>query len=274
VRCLAVAGALLLAGAAGSAPVPERLEVTMPGKAFAPGETDVLLGTSVVWRNTDSSTHTVTADDDTFDSGDLRPGREFALSFSKTGVFAYHCTIHRFMRGEVRVYALVLRGPERPVLAGFATRLEGRAPPGSTEVVLERITRSASAPLRRATPLPDGTFAFALRVGTPAAYRVRIADASSPVVPIPVAPHVSLVRDGGSLKVRALPARSGSPVAIQAYERERFAWVTVARGRLGRTSTASIRLDAGLGAHLRAVVRGRGGWSDGVSPVVVVRSPS
>ena len=41
----------------------------MPGRLYAPGELDVLAGQTVTWRNTDSKSHTVTEDDDTFDSG-------------------------------------------------------------------------------------------------------------------------------------------------------------------------------------------------------------
>jgi plastocyanin len=270
-RLAAALGALALAGAAGAAPAPQQIQVTMPGKVYAPGELDVLVGTTLAWQNTDSATHTVSADD-SFDSGSLRPGQEFTHTFAQTGTFAYHCTIHRFMRGELRVYALVLRGPERPPLSGFAIRLQGRAPPGATEVVLERVTGAAAAEVRRAIPASDGAFAFAVRLGRPAAFRARSAGAASPVVPIPVAPHVSLERKGASLLVRATPARPGSPVALQAYDRERFAWVTVARQRLDGSSTAALRFVRSEGAHVRAVVGGRGGWSDGVSPVLVLRA--
>jgi plastocyanin len=270
-RALAVAlGAAVIAAAAGAAPAPPELRVAMPGKVYAPGDVDILLGTAVVWQNTDSATHTVTADDDSFDSGHLRPGQEFTQAFSASGTVAYHCTIHRFMRGRLSVYALVLRGPERPLLSGFTTRLEGRAPPGSPEVVLERVSRAGAVEVRRAAPSPEGAFAFAVRLGAPAAYRVRAGTATSPVLAVPVAPHVSLERSGGSLRIHATPARPGSRVVLQAYERERFTWATVAQSRLGLASTTVIRFVAPEGAHVRAVVRGSGGWGDGVSPVRVL----
>jgi hypothetical protein len=61
----------------------------MPGKVYAPGELDVRLATSVAWRNTDSSTHTVTADEGSFDSGYRRPGQESTRTFPQAGKFAY-----------------------------------------------------------------------------------------------------------------------------------------------------------------------------------------
>ncbi|MBM3676450.1 MAG: halocyanin, partial [Actinobacteria bacterium] len=39
-------------------------EVAMPGKAYVPHELDVLLGDTVVWKNQDMGSHTVTAGDD------------------------------------------------------------------------------------------------------------------------------------------------------------------------------------------------------------------
>jgi len=92
--------------------------VTMPGKAYDPTHLDVLVGTTVTWKNEDSINHTVTADGDAFSSGYLPPGGSFAFTFAQQGRYAFHCTIHKFMRGEVDVFGLVLTGPE----GGFDAR--------------------------------------------------------------------------------------------------------------------------------------------------------
>jgi hypothetical protein len=64
-------------------------------------------------------------------------------------------------------------------------------------------------------------------------------------------------------------------VAVQAYDRELFAWVTVARGRLDTRSRANVVYEPTGREHVRAVVVGREGWSDGVSrPLVVGRAGS
>jgi plastocyanin len=251
-------------------------EVTMPGKLFAPRELDVLVGTTVGWHNADTTTHTVTEEDDEFDSGFIRPGGSFLRTFTEQGTFVYNCTIHRFMRGEIRVFQIVLRGPEDPLPAGRRTRLEGIAPEGTTEVVLERVSPGPVVVVGRAAPGANGVFSFAIRAPEPRTYRARTVSASSRALRVRVAPRVAIARSGEAISVTARPARPGSRVALQVYDRERFGFVTAARARLDSSSRATISFMTETKAHVRAVVRGRQGWSDGFSRPLLVRpgSPS
>ena len=267
---LAVLGAAIILGTAGSATV-QTVEVTMPGKLFAPRDLDVLVDTTVTWRNADQTTHTVTADEDEFDSGFVRPGGSFSERFSEQGTFVYHCTIHRFMQGAVHVFQVVLRGPEDSLPAGKRTRLDGVAPPGAGEVVLERISPRPLEVVGRVTPGLEGAFSFGVRAPEPRSYRVRAASASSPIVRVRVAPRVAIARRGGLIVVSTRPARAGSRVALQVYDRDNFSFVTVAHGRLDAASRAALAFVPEKTAHVRAVVRGRQGWSDGFSRPLLVR---
>jgi plastocyanin len=60
-------------------------------------------GTVVTWTNNDSTTHTVTSDTNAFSSGDIAPGSTFKFTFSETGTFSYHCSIHTTMTGKAVV---------------------------------------------------------------------------------------------------------------------------------------------------------------------------
>ena len=71
--------------------------------AFAPGSRSVKVGDSVKWTNQDGATHTVTADDGAFDSGNLADGKSFSFTFDQAGTFAYHCNVHQSMTGKVTV---------------------------------------------------------------------------------------------------------------------------------------------------------------------------
>ncbi len=77
--------------------------VTMKGLAFNPSALTINKGANVTWTNDDSTTHTVTSDTGAFDSGNMNPGATYTRQFNDTGTFAYHCTIHTFMKGTITV---------------------------------------------------------------------------------------------------------------------------------------------------------------------------
>lgn len=77
--------------------------VTIKDFSFAPGTLSVAVGTTVTWTNQDSTSHTVTADDGSFDSKPIANGATFTQTFTKAGTFAYHCSIHPSMTATVEV---------------------------------------------------------------------------------------------------------------------------------------------------------------------------
>ena len=77
--------------------------VIIQGNAFTPDTLTVKVGTKVTWTNNDSYAHTVTANNKVFDSGNLGGGQSFSYTFTRTGTYAYYCTIHPFMTAKVVV---------------------------------------------------------------------------------------------------------------------------------------------------------------------------
>ena len=70
---------------------------------FVPEEVTVDVGTTVTWTNKDAAPHTATADDGSFDTGNLRKDDAKEVTFSKAGSFAYFCEFHKFMRAKIVV---------------------------------------------------------------------------------------------------------------------------------------------------------------------------
>ena len=169
-----LAVALVAAGSAASADAPTRT-VTMPAKLYEPASLDILVGTTVSWKNDDSTNHTATAENDAFASGYIPPGGTFSYTFTRQGRFEFRCTIHKQMRGVVDVFGLVLAGPEAPVTVGRQIVFAGLAPPGTQSVTL----RGAS-PERSVRPREDGSFALRLHVTGPALYRAVAGALASP----------------------------------------------------------------------------------------------
>jgi len=99
--------------ATGAAPVSVSVSI-VPGagtdttsKGYAPDSITVVLGvnSTVVWTNNDNSPHTVTANVGSFYSGNMAPGESYSYTFTKAGVYDYHCTYHPWMVGSVTVKA-------------------------------------------------------------------------------------------------------------------------------------------------------------------------
>ncbi len=77
-------------------------QVSIASRSFgAPAR--VKAGTRVTWTNRDTVSHTVTADDGSFKSGNLATGATFSQEFARVGTFAYKCSIHAEMAGSVIV---------------------------------------------------------------------------------------------------------------------------------------------------------------------------
>ena len=70
--------------------------VSIENSSFNPADVTVMTGGAILWVNNDrEQVHTVTADDGSFDSGDLQPGSTFAFTFSIIGPHYYHCKYHK-----------------------------------------------------------------------------------------------------------------------------------------------------------------------------------
>lgn len=70
---------------------------------YTPDKIEISAGSKVTWTNQEVVVHTVTADDDAYDSGDLSKGDSFSQTFDEAGEYAYHCDYHDNMHGTVVV---------------------------------------------------------------------------------------------------------------------------------------------------------------------------
>ena len=70
---------------------------------FQPSSVKLKVGQSVTWSNADDRDHAVEATDNSFKSGNLKPGAVYTFRFTKAGNFDYACPYHPRMRGSVQV---------------------------------------------------------------------------------------------------------------------------------------------------------------------------
>ncbi len=81
----------------------EAASVVIKGFKFVPSEIKVKAGTTVTWRNEDSSAHTIESNDGVLSSDNLESGDTVTFTFNKPGRVDYICGIHPSMQGAVIV---------------------------------------------------------------------------------------------------------------------------------------------------------------------------
>jgi plastocyanin len=111
-------------------PTPSGNVVSTAGIAFTPATITISTGSTVTWQIVDA-THNVTFGINKPAAGDIpdsAPGTSVSRTFSAPGTFAYHCTRHSNMTGQVIVQDGPVPAPSSPT-------------PGATVVVQSLVDR-------------------------------------------------------------------------------------------------------------------------------------
>jgi plastocyanin len=263
-RAVALAVALWIAAAVALAPGGADAAtdpVTVEYQSFFPGAIDALPGDTITWSNNGGRTHTVTADDGTFDSGDLLVGKHFTWSFTAPGMYMYHCAIHRGMVGEVDVRLVTLDPvPSGAVAAGRSVHLQGRTSDTSVPVSIERDAGDGFEAVTSVSPQSDGTWQTDITATSTGQYRAGVDGGFSQtrrllVVARQVRVHVS----GRYVSVQVVPKAPHARVALQLYLRDRFGWWPQRRARLNSASRGRLAIHGPVPA--RIALLGRDGWT-------------
>jgi plastocyanin len=82
---------------------PKTHTVVMQDMEFTPAVLTIKAGESVEWVNKDAMPHNVFSKEGGFESDDLPEGKSFKYTAEKKGEFPYLCTLHRSMKGTLKV---------------------------------------------------------------------------------------------------------------------------------------------------------------------------
>jgi plastocyanin len=79
------------------------VNIDVSDNKFSPSPATVAVGATVTWKLVGAAAHTVTASDQSFNSGLLKPGETFQQTFTTLGSFTYSCLVHPGMTGTIEV---------------------------------------------------------------------------------------------------------------------------------------------------------------------------
>ncbi len=106
----------------GSGSSQTTVTVTLLDNMFSPKELHIKAGQTVVWVNKGQSVHTVTADDNSFDSGNLKVGAQFTHTFTQPGRYPYYCQIHGGAGGFGMAGVIIVDSSSNTGASGAAIR--------------------------------------------------------------------------------------------------------------------------------------------------------
>jgi plastocyanin len=217
---------------------------------YTPANVIVVAGERVRFSNDSARAHTVTADDDSFDSGRIPAGEMFDLDTATPGTVSFHCSLHPGITGSVDVRTLLLSQPSAAANAGRAFPLRGRtslAP--RTELTIQADSGEGFRDAATTTVGADGSFDAQLTPSTTATYRAVAGENVSNAVRLVVLDRkvsLQLRRNRGrdTLTATVTPPSPGAHVVLQLYLPDRFGWWPVQRARLDKHSRARFTLRA------------------------------
>src|ERR1044072_8313073 len=93
VLALAVTGASQTASTATKA-------VAIKAAGFQPATVTIATGDAVKWTNRDTKTHQVVANNGSFASAVIRPGKTYTHTFNTAGTFGYRDALHPSLTGK------------------------------------------------------------------------------------------------------------------------------------------------------------------------------
>jgi plastocyanin len=260
-RALALAGALVLFLPGQGLAAGTTTTVNVIFQAFSPDHIQVLPGDTVEWDNVSDRRHTVTADDGSFDSGDLFGGEKFSQAFATAGSYPYHCRIHEGMVGEVDAVHVILDPlPTAAIPAGQHVDFSGRTDDPSRPVRIERSTGGAFQPVASVRPAADGSWRTTLPATATADFRAANDAGPSPARRLLVSDRKVLVRPlRNGIAITVTPSQPYARILVEQLIHERFGWWPVQSTRLDYVSQAVFRVRHR--ARLRAVLVDTDGWT-------------
>src|SRR5436305_14062089 len=110
---VAVAGlALAITGASQPASTATKT-VSITATGFTPASRTIATTDAIKWTNNDTKTHQVVANNGSFVSPTIAPGKSYTHTFNTAGTFRYHDALHPALTGKI-----VVNGPPPAVTIG------------------------------------------------------------------------------------------------------------------------------------------------------------
>jgi len=285
---LAVTAALALAvtGASQSSATATKT-VSILSTGFSPTSRTIATGDVIKWTNKDTKDHQVVANNGSFASAVIKPGKSYSHIFNTAGTYRYHDALHPSLTGRIIVNGpppAVTIAAASPILAyGQSTHISGAV---STKKAGETVTlwaqpygTASMAQIATVLTTTDGIWDFVVKPTLLTTYQAHWKSTVSQAVGVQLRPTITFGASKrlGNVQVKANRSLQGKKVYLQKFTRF-HEWVKVRPVILGAGSRKMGFL-LGLPRGHRYAVRifmslnqVGAGYLDGFSRTVVVKT--
>jgi plastocyanin len=237
-------GALALVLAAPASAATTAVQIKSSG--FAPASVTINENDAVKWTNTDTKNHQVVANNGSFASGILAPGKSYTHAFGNGGTYHYHDGLHPTLKGTVTVKgpppevtlatsAPVVKFGSQVTLTGTVTSKKAGETVTLAALPYGQTTKQVVATLQTTT---NGAFSFSIAPQLNTTYQAQWKSRESSVI-VQVQPLIKLpfVSRTGYFHfyVTAGQSFAGRFVFLQRFTLART-WVNISKLRLGQKS--------------------------------------
>jgi plastocyanin len=221
------------------------------GATFEPARVTIDSGDTIRWVNKDNAQHQIVANDGTFASPVLNPGKAYGHTFKAAGTFNYRDVIGKLKRGTVVVHgapaSLTMATGSAIILYGSQTTLTGSVSNGNageTVTISEQPAgQAATKQLATVTTTTGGNFTYTVQPDRITTYVASWKDAKSLTVTVNVRPKLTFSPFSQTkmvTKVISADSHAGNFVFLQRLTS--YGWVTLSKLRLGPNSARILKL--------------------------------
>lgn len=126
----------LLAACGSGSPNIQGPSVSVTDNSFSPRELYIQAGQAVTWVNNGEEIHTITADDNTFDSGNFASGKTYSHTFTQPGRYPYYCKLHGAAGGVGMAGVIVVAGSASSSNSAWSTDTGSYGQAGKAAAIL------------------------------------------------------------------------------------------------------------------------------------------
>ncbi len=141
---LAALAMVLLAACGSVSPAATGPTISMTDNEFTPKTLYITPGQSVTWINNGQSIHTVTADNSSFNSGNIQSGQQYSHTFTQAGRYPYYCKFHGAPGGVGMAGVIIVGNATSYSGTSGQTTGSGRAPSAILHVPQQYATIQAA----------------------------------------------------------------------------------------------------------------------------------